>query len=427
MSNPTGPEASHVLAQVRAGRTTQAQGELDTLRSVLQWCVLHATDDEAEASFGDHGIPLAGDGAPWVSEFAVMELGAALGMSTDSAKRYVGAALEARYRLPRVWARVEAMELPFYKARWIAEHTMALPAAGAAFVDRMVGFVAHKVSFAEIERQIAAAKARFDPEAAEKARREAADSRRLDIDKAHVSINGTVEVTGTLDYVDGLALDTALSHRAAELKAAGSEESLDVRRSIAAGDLARGYDSLPFNDAGEGGFETGLRPSSTTEVVVHVHEDLDGVGRLGNTRTPLLAETIREWCGRPDTRVIVKPVRDLSGHIHVAAYEIPDRLREQDELVDLTCAFPWCTRPAVRCDVDHAIPFAEGGPTCSCNTAPLCRGHHRLKTHGRWDYDVLDRGTYLWHSPHGHAYRRDHTGTQAITTPTTAHEPHRRT
>ncbi|WP_134739081.1 HNH endonuclease signature motif containing protein [Nocardioides sp. 503] len=430
MSNPTGPEASHVLAQVRAGRTTQAQGELDTLRSALQWCILHATDDEGEASFGDHGIPLAGDGAPWVSEFAVMELGAALGMSTDSAKRYVGAALEVRYRLPRVWARVEAMELPFYKARWIAEHTMALPEAGAAYVDRMVGFVAHKISFAEIERQIAAAKARFDPEAAEKARREEADSRRLDIDKAHVSINGTVEVTGTLDYVDGLALDTALSHRAAELKAAGSEESLDVRRSIAAGDLARGYESLPFDDAdgaGDDGFETGLRPSSTTEVVVHVHEGLDGVGRLGNTRTPLLAETIREWCGRPDTRVIVKPVRDLAGHIHVAAYEIPDRLREQDELVDLTCVFPWCTRPAVRCDVDHAIPHADGGPTCSCNTAPLCRGHHRLKTHGRWDYDVLDRGTYLWHSPFGHLYRRDHTGTQAITTPTMTREPERRT
>ncbi|WP_134739757.1 HNH endonuclease signature motif containing protein [Nocardioides sp. 503] len=419
--------AADLLEVMRTTTRAAAAVEVQRLRAVIDWCVLHATDDEAEASFGDHGIPLAGDGAPWVSEFAVMELGAALGMSTDSAKRYVGAALEVRYRLPRVWARVEAMELPFYKARWIAEHTMALPAAGAAYVDRMVGFVAHKVSFAEIERQIAAAKAQFDPEGAEKARREAADSRRLDVDKAHVSINGTVEVSGTLDYVDGLALDTALSHRAAELKAAGSEESLDVRRSIAAGDLARGYDSLPFDDAGEGGFETGLRPSSTTEVVVHVHEDLDGVGRLGNTRTPLLAETIREWCGRPDTRVIVKPVRDLSGHIHVAAYEIPDRLREQGELVDLTCVFPWCTRPAVRCDVDHAIPFAEGGPTCSCNTAPLCRGHHRLKTHGRWDYDVLDRGTYLWHSPLGHAYHRDHTGTTPLDSPTTVHEPHRRT
>ncbi|MCW2853427.1 MAG: hypothetical protein JWM84_3091, partial [Nocardioides sp.] len=259
MNNPTGPEASDVLAQVRAGRNDQAQAELHTLNGVLQWCVLHTTDDEADASFGDHGIPLAGDGAPWVSEFAVMELGAALGMSTDAAKRYVGAALEVRYRLPRIWARVEAMELPFYKARWIAEHTMALPPAGAAYVDQQVGFCAHKISFAEIERQITTAQARFDPEAAEKARRLAADGRRLDVHKDHVSINGTVEVSGTLDYVDACDFDTALSRRAAELKAVGSEESLDVRRSIAAGDLARGYDSLPFHGDGdgEGGFETG--------------------------------------------------------------------------------------------------------------------------------------------------------------------------
>jgi hypothetical protein len=321
------------------------------------------------------------------------------------------------------------MELPFYKARWIAEHTMALPPAGAAYVDQQVGFCAHKISYAEIERQITTAQARFDPEAAEKARHLAADGRRLDVHKDHVSINGTVEVSGTLDYVDALDLDTALSHRAAELKAAGSEESLDVRRSIAAGDLARGYDSLPFHDLedGKGGFETGLRPSSTTEVVVHVHEDLDGVGRLGNTRTPVLAETIRTWCGRPDTHVTVKPVRDLADHLHVAAYEIPHRLREQDELVDLTCVFPWCTRPAIRCDIDHAKPYADGGPTCSCNTAPLCRGHHRLKTHGRWTYDILDRGTYLWHSPHGHTYRRDHTGTHQLETPTKAPEPERRT
>ncbi|WP_193607252.1 HNH endonuclease signature motif containing protein [Nocardioides lijunqiniae] len=425
-----------LLEVMRTTTRTAAAVEVERLGAVIDWCKIYATTDEGDASFGDHGIPLAGDGAPWVSEFAVMELGAALGMSTDAAKRYVGATLETRYRLPRIWAGVEAMELPFYKARWIAEHTMALPEAGAAYVDQMVGFCAHSVSYAEIERQITAAQARFDPEAAEKARRVAADGRRLDVHKGDVSINGTVEVTGTLDYVDACDFDAALSRRAGELKAAGSEESLDVRRSIAAGDLARGYDSLPFDDESdgddvtEGGFEARCARNSTTaptEVIVHLHEDLEGVGRLGNTRTPILAETIRTWCGNPNTHVTVKPVRDLADHLHVAAYEIPHRLREQDELVDLTCVFPWCTRPAVRCDVDHTIPFAEGGPTCSCNTAALCRGHHRLKTHGRWTYDVLDRGTYLWHSPFGHLYRRDHTGTHPLDTPTRAPEPERRT
>ncbi|MCW2851346.1 MAG: hypothetical protein JWM84_1010, partial [Nocardioides sp.] len=179
--------AADLLEVMRHETSAATAAEVRRLRAVIDWSTLHATDDQADAAFGDHGIPLAGDGAPWVSEFAVMELGAALGMSTDSAKRYVGAALEVRYRLPRIWQRVVAMELPFYKARWIAEHTMSLPPAGAAYVDQQVGFCAHKISFAEIERQITTAQARFDPEAAEKSRRLAADGRRLDVHKDHVS------------------------------------------------------------------------------------------------------------------------------------------------------------------------------------------------------------------------------------------------
>ncbi|MDP3891503.1 MAG: HNH endonuclease, partial [Nocardioides sp.] len=124
MTTPTGPDDStQVLTSLRAHRAVRDRAELAILNDVLDWCVLHETDDEDQASFGDHGIPLAGDGAPWVSEFAVMELGAALGGSTDSAKRFVGAALEIRYRLPRVWERVASGDLPFWKAKTIAENT----------------------------------------------------------------------------------------------------------------------------------------------------------------------------------------------------------------------------------------------------------------------------------------------------------------
>jgi hypothetical protein len=410
MNTPSGPEASTVLDQVRAGRSDQLHAELRTLRAVIDWCVLHTTDDEAQASFGDHGIPLAGDGAPWVSEFAVMELGAALRLSTDSAKRYVGAALEVRYRLPRVWERVASGDLPFWKARTIAERTMCLPAAGAAFVDHRVAFVAHKIGYAETQRQVDEAQLRFDPDTAEKTRRNATDNRCFDIHTGDVSPAGTVPVNGVLDLPDALDLDAAVSQRAGELKDLGSTESLNVRRAQALGDLARGQGTLEFDQR---------RP-----VVIHLHGDTvfgnpnpqasSNVARCANTRTPLLAETIREWCGNPDATIVIKPVIDLTDHIHVGAYEVPDRLTAQDVLVDHHCVFPWCTRPATRCDIDHAIPYGDGGPTCSCNTAPLCRGHHRLKTHGHWTYDVLDRGTYLWHSPNAHTYRRDHTGTEPL-------------
>ncbi len=109
--------------------------------------------------------------------------------------------------------------------------------------------------------------------------------------------------------------------------------------------------------------------------------------------------------------MIVKPVIDLADHVHVESYETPDRLTEQVGLRDATCVFPWCSRPARSCDSDHVIPHARGGPTCSENLAPLCRRHHRLKTHTAWTYTALEPGTYLWSSPHGYQFLRDHTGT----------------
>ncbi|NPC45261.1 HNH endonuclease, partial [Nocardioides sp. zg-1230] len=47
----------------------------------------------------------------------------------------------------------------------------------------------------------------------------------------------------------------------------------------------------------------------------------------------------------------------------------------------------------------------------------LCRFHHRLKTHSPWRYEMVAPGAFEWTSPHGHRYRRDHTGTSAIDPP----------
>ena len=94
--------------------------------------------------------------------------------------------------------------------------------------------------------------------------------------------------------------------------------------------------------------------------------------------------------------------------------------------------FPWCTRPARRCDVDHVVEFdhdAEGegrpqpGPTATSNLAALCRYHHRLKTFTAWRYRMVEPGIFEWTSPHGHLYRRDRTGTTRIDEPESPDRP----
>ena len=116
---------------------------------------------------------------------------------------------------------------------------MLLSQEAAAFVDAQVAPFAHRIGIAALERLIAEAIARFMPDKAAEDAEKAADSRHFTIDHQQVSFGGTSQITGELDLADALDLDTAVAKGAQELLALGSTDSLDVRRSIAAGQLAR--------------------------------------------------------------------------------------------------------------------------------------------------------------------------------------------
>ncbi len=268
-----------------------------------------------------------------------------------------------------------------------------------------------------LARLVDEAVARFDPARAEAERAAAAEVRHLDVDLAQVSTSGTVHVEGDLDLADAIDFDAAIAADAHQQLLLGSNDSLDVRRSIAAGNLARNEPTLDLDtSSGE------PSPSSRKrEVVLHVHlsdaalHGTGGLARVQETRSPVTAEQVRQWCGNPDAQVTVRPVLDLAEHIQVGAYEASDRLKQQVRLRDLVCAHPYCNRLAEKCDCEHRVPHADDGPTCSCNLAPSCRTHHRAKTTGGWSYITLEPGVYLWRSPLGYQFLRDHTGTIDVT------------
>ena len=68
------------------------------------------------------------------------------------------------------------------------------------------------------------------------------------------------------------------------------------------------------------------------------------------------------------------------------------------------CSAPGCGRPAARCDLDHSIAWHEGGLTCFCNLAPLCRHHHRLKQAEGWRLEQPEPGVLVWRTPAGLTY-----------------------
>ena len=470
---PTGD----LLTSIRDLDRAADQADRDRFIAIAAWADAHTTgrllpdlygtyslaDDDAMteaenawvARFGMPGadtmLELAGPGAPEVSEFAVIELAAALGRSTDSGRMLLSDAVEAKHRLPKIWQRLVDGQVQVWRVRRVTEVTRPLTQEAAAFVDAHLAHVVHTASFATVKRLAAEAAARFDPETTEMDEVDTQSTLHVTLDLNTAWTIGTanaVHLSGLLDRADAEELEHAIRTIADQLAAAGSTDTLDVRRAKALGYLSRGDLTLDLPDidtdtpapgdraATSASEERASRPPTTRprQVVLHIHlseaalkstPEIDpDTGMLGlhlarveNHHQTLTADTIRDWLAVPGTQVTVKPVIDLHDQIAVDAYEIPDRISQRVRLKRPTCVFPHCTRTSARTDLDHIdeyVPPDQGGPpgqTATDTLAPLCRRHHRAKTHPspastsstteRWDYVQLTPTTWLWTSPHG--------------------------
>jgi hypothetical protein len=84
-----------------------------------------------------------------------------------------------------------------------------------------------------------------------------------------------------------------------------------------------------------------------------------------------------------------------------ASYSPPDSLRHLAAVRERVCGWGTCRQPAHRCDLDHAVPFDQGGLTCLCNLGPLCRRHHRCKQAPGWSLTREPSGVLRWVMPSG--------------------------
>ena len=130
---------SALLAAASDAEQADRFAQLTKLRIAYEWCVRHpATPESGAATWGDAGLPglsdcdasLGGDGSPAVAPFVAEELGAAMGVSTQSAMSLMADALDLRHRFPQLWAGVEAGEVAPWKTRRVAAEARSLPVAG---------------------------------------------------------------------------------------------------------------------------------------------------------------------------------------------------------------------------------------------------------------------------------------------------------
>src|SRR4051794_23090889 len=263
-----------VLSAVRDEVAAVMVAERNKMVLVIEWAAMHSVDSMDDAAYypGLEGeLALAGPGAPLVAEFAVAELAVALGITTDAGRAFLGLTMEVHYRLPGLWKRVTAGDLAPWRARKVAEQTITLSMEAAAFVDAHVAAFAHKIGHAGLEHLDEEAVTRFMPAEAEARRRAAAEGRHFDIHTNHTTAEGVVDVTGTLDLADALDLDAAVTRGAADLKDLGCEESLDVRRSLAVGVMARRQLTLDLNPHDADEDSRRARQAKARQVVLYVH------------------------------------------------------------------------------------------------------------------------------------------------------------
>ncbi len=392
------------------------------LRLAAQWCVLHpATLETGFVTWSETGLPglcpadeaLGGQGTPLVAAFSPEPFATALGVSTLSGMQLLADALNLVHRLPRVWAQVEALAVPGWKARKLAQATSQLSKAGAAYVDRVLADRIGSCGWPTIETAVAQAIATCDPHLVEP--KERAGKRAWGVRLQHRGVGtgdhtwaGTSHLDVTGDTLDLTKFYDLVCDHAAQLRTLGDTDDLDVRKAKAVGVIADRQATLDL---------TTQRSAAKTKLYVHLSlADLlgldDGAG-FGTVEKfgPATTSLIRDWVHK--SRVTIQPVLDMARVDGIVAHDPPAWMRELVVLRDRHCAFPWCQRDARACDLDHITRYDDTGPpgsggppgqTRPDNLAPLCRRHHRAKTIRRWRYTRNPSGGYQWTGPHHQTY-----------------------
>jgi hypothetical protein len=111
----------------------------------------------------------------------------------------------------------------------------------------------------------------------------------------------------------------------------------------------------------------------------------DFLGRLQVRLTPIA----RGECDHPSAETGYTPSRKLQHLVRARSTR---------------CSAPGCGRPAARCDLDHTVAWDQGGLTCECDLAPLCRHHHRCKQSQGWKLEQPSPGFLRWRTPSGRTY-----------------------
>ncbi|HEY2518882.1 MAG TPA: DUF222 domain-containing protein, partial [Streptosporangiaceae bacterium] len=391
-----------------------------------------------------------------LSEFISDEIAAALTLSGHAASVLLDLALDLAVRLPGTARALREGVIDYPRARLIAEATRILSDEQAHQVEATIVPKASEQTPGRLRAALARAVIAVDPDAATRRREEAQKDPRV---RRWQEDAGTAALAGyALPPAEVLEADQRLTDRALALRAAGLTGPLEELRARAYLDILLGRDSTPRQAPTDPAASRPSRksappaaPSDPRCLAARINLTLPLATALGLANAPgqvagfgpVDAPLARQLAGlaatHPATRCCLTltdiegraaghgclpgsgGLRDLTTHgltltIHPLAQDICDHRHQEPgyqpsrKLQHLiwarhpTCTAPGCRRPAARCDLDHTIPYDQGGRTCECGLAPLCRHHHRCKQSEGWRLTQPRPGVMLWTTPAGRHY-----------------------
>ena len=128
--------------------------------------------------------------------------------------------------------------------------------------------------------------------------------------------------------------------------------------------------------------------TSRPNAVINIRIDIDALKR-GHTENgeiceiagvgPIPVATAKEYLGEAFLKLLVVDGIDIKTVAHMGRH-IPAKLRTAVEERDRVCQVPTCDM-SIGLEIDHIVPFAEGGAASLENLVRLCKRHHLQKTH----------------------------------------------
>ncbi len=355
------------------------------------------------------------------------ELGAAMRVGDRTVQRRINDAYLLVTRFPTAFASWQAGRIERAHAAIIAEEGIIVRDDALRLeYESLVVQVAEVESAGRLREIARAIAAQLDPESAAEHRAAATKERgarvydltdglgRLLVDMpaplAHAILDRITEQAQLIKTMEDEAAAEELAAADAEPHGDDSEtapcelRTLDqIRADVIADMLLTGAPTAHAGDprlAGIAAVHGTVRVTIPLATLAGVSDDpalLDGVGPVDPELVRRLAAAAPGW-----DRVYLDAATGVP--VAVDRYRASAGLKRFVGTRDERCRFPGCRRPAQRCDLDHTIDAALGGPTSACNLGDFCRRHHTLKHASPWTVQQLSPGRFRWTSPTARVY-----------------------